>query len=265
LRLAFAFIQFLNKFQKIYPKKQFLDVCYINRDFLSFSLLYRLTALKLRAEIDPKKLNQTKGIDDFRKKVLKNILFTDQTITQGLILAEKRIKQILALKFLQEEDIVKHIGDDHTSIACFWVVLQSALIAWEKKEKIENEKRNSYETYEKLKKINEIFSKSEKHQELLAVELKYIDSLQKKKINEREYERCEHDYLEGLKILISQLEKLPPNSYGLFLKKIFKISNQILEKNFASKIENFNDIKIKLPLSDVENTSKLIELQKNEI
>jgi hypothetical protein len=252
----------LVKLQKNYNQNKFFDICFVNRDFLSFSLLYRLTAFKLKTEINSENLVQKEGIEAFRKKILKNILFIDQATTQGIIFAEKRIKQILSSRVLQEDDIIKIIGDDEASLAFFWIVIKAALIAWEKKEKTESEK-NVYETYEKLKKIDEILTDNEKYSEILPFELKYIENLLKKKKDDNYFEEFELNYLEGFRILISQLEKLPSNSYGLFLKKISKIYSQKMEKNFASKIETFDCIKIKLPLSNFKNISKLIDVPKN--
>ncbi len=238
--------EILIKFQKNYLQKQFFDLCYINRDYLSFSFLYRLTALKLKFEKDLKNKDQIQFFEKFRKKILKNTSFIDQPITQGLILAEKGIKEILTKNLLEEDEIFKSVKNDSTSVACFYLVLQAALGAWEKKEKSENEK-NVYETHEKLKKIYNIVSQNEKFQELLSFELKYFDSIYNKKVENLEIESLEFDYLEGLKIISLQLEKLPSNSYGLLLGKIRKMINKIYEKNFALKKNNFTNTENNLP------------------
>jgi len=59
-------------------------------------------------------------------------------------------------------------------------------------------------------------------------------------------------------MLISQLEKMPSNSYGPLLEKTLEICNEILEKKFGSKIENLDKFKIMFPLSPIETNSKLI-------
>jgi len=120
------------KFQLVENPNSFYDFCFINREYLNYCFLYRLTAFKLRTETDLKIKRQTKKIEDFRKKILNNITFIDQPVSQGLILGEKRIKEILQCS-LSEKEILGKIGDDIPSISCFWVVLNAALSAWEKK------------------------------------------------------------------------------------------------------------------------------------
>mmetsp|Transcript_17712 Transcript_17712/g.44764 ORF Transcript_17712/g.44764 Transcript_17712/m.44764 type:complete len:284 (+) Transcript_17712:121-972(+) len=158
--------------QKVSDEKTFFDFCITNREHLSYCLLYRLTALKLKAESDLQSENQSKNIQNFRKKILENILFVDQPVSQALILSEKRIKEIMESS-LEEKLVLRKIGEDATSVTCFWIVMQAALFAWKKKEDTEN-LQNKTEIYEKLKKIKKIFNKSQKHISLLAHELVFL-------------------------------------------------------------------------------------------
>jgi len=118
--------------QKISDEKTFFDFCITNREHLSYCLLYRLTALKLKAESDIENENQSDNIANFRKKILENILFIDQPVSQALILSEKRIKEILESS-MEKDLILKKIGEDTPNVTCFWIVMQAALLAWEKK------------------------------------------------------------------------------------------------------------------------------------
>ena len=243
--------------QKISDQKTFFNFCLTNREHLSYCLLYRLSALKLKAESEVKNDSQTKNIKNFRKKILENILFIDQPVSQALILSEKRIKEILENP-LKEEFILKKIGEDALSVTCFWIVLYAALLAWRKKEESENF-QIKVETYEKLKKVHEIFSGSQKHRFLLAQELLFLEKYLDAKTNSwTQSQKNQKDLIEGLKILISQLEKLPSNSYGILLQSTVEICNQILKTEFGSKIENLDNFKIFFPLNSIQNDSKLI-------
>ena len=251
----------INSLQIVSDEKKFFDFCVINREHLSYSLLYRLSALKLKAESESNVQTKSKNIDDFRKKILENILFIDQTVSQGLIVSEKRIKEIMESS-LDEKVILQKIPNDPTSISCFWIVLYSAITAWEKKETNEAIVDSS-EIYRKLKKIQMVFVDSQVHQSSLAYELIFLQNLLENKSDVSWSSKKHYDLIEGIKILILQLEKLPSNSYGPLLKKLLKICNQVLAENMGTKVENFDNFKITFPLTNIETESKLIEIQKN--
>ena len=75
----------------------------------------------------------------------------------------------------------------------------------------------------------------------------------------------EIEMIDGIMLLILQLEKLPSNSYGTLHKKTIKLCEKILEKNLGSNLENLTNFKISVPLTDVENNSRLVEIQNNNL
>lgn len=252
----------INSLQKVSDEKNFFEFCVCNREHLSYCLLYRLTALKLRTEGDVSVKNQSKNIDNFRKKILENNMYIDQAISQSFILSEKRIKNIL--ENFREEDILKNIGENSTSVCAFWIVLNSALAAWEKKGVNDNENKKNG-VYDKLKNINTVFLASEKHQSLLAHEMIFYQNSINSGHQKSQSIYSEKEMIEGLMLLILQLEKLPSNSYGTLHKKIIKFCEKILEKNLGSNMENLTNFKISVPLTEVENNSRLVEIQNNNL
>lgn len=252
----------INSLQNVPDESNFFKFCICNREQLSYCLLYRLTALKLKTEGDQSVQKQSKNIDNFRRKILENTMYIDQTISQSLILSEKRIKNIM--ENTDEKNILKNIGENSTSVCAFWIVLNSALAAWEKKSLNDlGVKKNG--VYEKLKNINSVFLASKKHQSLLAHEMIYYQNSIKLDSQQLLSTHNEIEMIDGLMLLILQLEKLPSNSYGTLHKKTIKLCEKILEKNLGSNLENLTNFKISVPLTDVENNSRLVEIQNNNL
>ena len=237
----------------------FFLFCNINREHINYSLLYRLTSLKLRAEADEKIQNQAQLIDDFRNKILENVLLTDQPVSHAFILAEKRLKDLVNNDNITKETIVNSIGKTPIEVSCIWIVLNSALAAWENKKYYENNLVNS-EIYLKMKMINQILSESKLHQSLLPVEIMFI-ALNLNENGKLIEDKCYIDYIEGLMLIICQLEKMPPSSYSFFLEKIKNITKKIFFKNFEKEIENFQYTDIKFSPLKVGALSKLIEVK----
>uniref|UniRef100_A0A7S0MMR5 Uncharacterized protein n=1 Tax=Cryptomonas curvata TaxID=233186 RepID=A0A7S0MMR5_9CRYP len=238
----------------------FFLFCNINREHINYSLLYRLTSLKLRAEADEKIQNQAQLIDDFRNKILENVLLTDQPVSHAFILAEKRLKDIVNNQNITKETIINSFGETSIEVSCIWIVLSSALTAWENKKYYENNLVNS-EIYLKMKMINQILSENKLHQSLLPVEIKLI-ALNLNEYDEKSIEnKCYIDCIEGLMLIICQLEKMPSSSYSIFLEKVKNITKKIFFKNFGKEIENFQYIDINFSPLKIASLSKLIEVK----
>jgi hypothetical protein len=239
----------------------FFLFCNINREHLNYSLLYRLTSLKLRAEADEKIQNQAQLIDGFRNKILANVLIIDQPVSHAFILAEKRLKDLVNNENITKEIIIDSLGENSIEVSCIWIVLNSALAAWENKKYYENNLVNS-EIYLKMKMINQILSESKLHQSLLPVEIKLIalnlNDLGEKILEDKRYIDC----IEGLMLIICQLEKMPSSSYSFFLEKVKNITKKVFFSNFGKEIENFQYIDIKFSPLKVAAMSKLIEVKK---
>jgi len=252
----------ISNLQEMYLKENFTDFCFLNREHLSYDLLYRLTVLKLKSEENTNNQNQILKVDGFRKRILETTMVTDQAISQTLILAEKRIKEILN-KTQNPEFVIQNIGEDRIHISCFWVVLFAALVAWEKKIGSDDQIANS-DTYQKLSTIKEIFVNSEKHQSLLATELKTIQNFLGFENNSNSQSTVGVDCITGLKLLISQLEKLPSSSYGPLLFQVSKFYNKVFFENYGIKNESLRSQNIVFIPKKIKTKSKLVEIQQNK-
>ena len=80
-------------------EKDFLKFCFLNRENISYILLYQITALKLKRDEDDKETLRGNKIIGLRKKILENVQLIDQPISQSLIVSEKIIKEILTRDF----------------------------------------------------------------------------------------------------------------------------------------------------------------------
>ena len=81
----------------------FLKFCFLNRDNISYSLLYQITALKLKGEETDNNSSRSIKIKELRKKILENIQIIDQPITQSLIISEKTVKELLSQENLTSD------------------------------------------------------------------------------------------------------------------------------------------------------------------
>jgi len=258
-KLNISVEEVIKKLQNIQSKEDFLNFCYINRGNLSYDLLYRLTVLKLRNENNQERINQIQKVEIFRKKILESTLVSDQAVAQSLILGEKRIKEILN-KSNDSEIVRKNIGENRISVSCFWVVLFASLIAWEKRISKEGQ-IDSNETYQKLLSIKSIFKESEKHQKLLANELKVIQGELIKDKKEKISTEIDIDSINGLKLLISQLEKLPSSSYGPLLTKVSKIYDEVVFQTYGIKSKGLHEQYSPFTPIPIKTKSRLVEIQ----
>ena len=250
----------ISELQSFRDNSSFFLFCKDNRHYINYSLLYRLTSLKLRAESDKKIQNQSLVVDNFRNKILERLLIIDQPVSQGFILAEKRLKDLISNETFTYETIIESFGKKSIEVSCFWIVLNAALAAWENKKNNENNLTNS-EIYSKMKIINNILYQSKFHQYLMPVEIKHLDI----KLNKREIKIKDDnlyiDYIEGLMLIMCHLEKKPSSSYSFFLHKTKNILQEIFLENFGEEIENFEYTDVKFNPSQIAPLSKLIQVK----
>ena len=157
----------------------------------------------------------------------------------------------------------KNIGEDRINVSCFWIVLFASLVAWEKKSLVEGQ-QDLTGTYQKLLNIKNIFKESKKHQDLLATELKKIQNCLTNEKNENCSQEIDLDSISGLKLLISQLEKLPSSSYGPLLAKISESYRETFFKTYGTETGNLQKQYSPFVPLKIKTKSKLVEIQQNK-
>jgi len=248
----------ITQLQKIQSREFFLKFCNNNREHFSFNLLYRLTALKLKT-CGGNEEELEKSLTEFRKRVQESILIIDQPFSQSLILAEKKIKESLKNK----DDYIfvsENLGDDKVNISCFWIVLNSAIIAWGGEKSRKNENSG---TYDSLLNIKNLISKNPKYQEMLSHEMKFLEKSFGNKSDQDILNNFDPSFLDGIKLMICYLEKLPSSSYGSILLEITRIYNICFQNIFESKTQDIRDFDIQFTPKRVETQSRLAEIQKS--
>lgn len=244
--------------QKIKTREFFLKFCNTNRDHLSFDLLYRLTVLKLKTQSGQETI-VTKNLEDFRKRIQESNVIIDQPFTQSLILAEKRIKE--SLKNTEDTTFVsENIGNTKIEIACFWIVLNSALIAWKTKN-LSNGEDN--QVCNNLTEIKNIISKNPHYNKMLPIEMKFLDKFLYTNDIQLNLDGYDLSTLDGMKLLICYLEKLPSSSYGPILITINKIYKSCFEKLFKTQPQETRDFTIQFTPTVLENQSKIADIRRN--
>lgn len=199
-------------------------------------------------------------IDGFINKILEKLLIVDQPVLQGFILAEKRLKDLINNENFDYNNIIDSIGKKPIEISCFWIILNAAITAWDNKKFIENNS-NNFQIYSKMKMINQILYESKFHQSFIPFEIRLLDlNLNRGETNFKE-DKFYLDHIEGLLLIISQLEKMPASSYSFFLQKIKNITRDIFLRNFGKEIENFEYLDIKFSPIQLPSLSKLTEVK----
>jgi len=235
-----------------------LKFCFLNRDSISYVLLYQITALKLKGEENDFNNTQANKIKVLRKKILENIQLIDQPITQSLIVSEKIVKEILSQDDLSS-NINSIIKQERISVTSLWIVLTAAISAWQKKIEI-GEDENSKFTLEKLKKIKDKVFSNDDFRSFLSKELLFLDSNNLSKIDSKNID-IEVGLIDGLKLLTCILEKLPKSSYGALLDEITTFHDIILEKKLGLKKSSLLENSIQFYPKKINTDSRLVNIR----
>merc|ERR1712100_174957 len=215
----------------------FLKFCFLNRDIISYVFLYQITALKLKGEETGSDSIRANKIKNLKKKILENIQLIDQPVTQSLIISEKVVKEILSLNE-QSSSIFPLIKNDKINISCLWIVLTAAISAWQKK----------------IIFLNDNFRSS------LSKELLFLDSY-KFLVKESENIEFEIGFLDGLKLLICILEKLPKSSYGILLDEVSGCYDSIVEEKLGLKKFSLTQNAIQFNPKKISTDSRLVNIK----
>merc|ERR1712100_137903 len=236
----------------------FLKFCFLNRDIISYVFLYQITALKLKGEETGSISIRANKIKNLRKKILENIQLIDQPVTQSLIISEKVVKEILSLNE-QSSSIFSLIKNDKINISCLWIVLTAAISAWQKKISL-GEDETSRSTLEKLLKIKKIIFLNDNFRSSLSKELLFLDSY-KFLVKESENIEFEIGFLDGLKLLICILEKLPKSSYGILLDEVSGCYDSIVEEKLGLKKFSLTQNAIQFNPKKISTDSRLVNIK----
>jgi len=237
-------------------EKDFLKFCFLNRETVSYVLLYQITALKLKREEDDQETIRGNKIIGLRKKILENIQLIDQPVSQSLIVSEKIIKEILTKEY-SDEDLKSLVKKNKLNISSLWIVLTAAISAWEKKIEFDDDEISS-KTLEKILRIKKIIFSDRKISLFLAKEFVFIDFFS---TNDSISPEAEIGYLDGLKLLICLLEKLPKTSYGTLLEKVSEIYNKVLFKKFGIKKQFLGENVIQFSPKKITTDSRLVNIK----
>jgi hypothetical protein len=236
----------------------FLKFCFLNRDNLSYSLLYQITALKLKGEEKEAENIRSNKIKELRKKILEHIQLIDQPITQSLIVSEKTVKELLT----QDDSISnldKIIKKNRIDVSSLWIVLTAAISAWENKLKFE-EDDNAKTTLKKLKKIKKTVFSDDLVNAFVAKELIFIDSFLFSGTKETAPDLVVEN-LDGIKLLICILEKLPKSSYGILLAEVSYFYNNLLKSKLGLKKMSLTDTAIQFSPRQINTDSRLAKIK----
>lgn len=236
----------------------FLKFCFLNRDTISYDLMYQLTALKLKGEENETDITRVNKIKILRKKILENIQFIDQPITQSLIVSEKIIKELLT----QEDNVLalnSFIKKNKINVSSLWIVLTAAISAWKNKIKLENDESSEI-MLEKLIGIKKTIFSDKITCSLLAKELILLDSHiflpdQVQKIE------IEIGVIDGLKLMMCLLEKLPKSSYGILLEEVWCFYNDLFLSKLGIKKQSLGENMIQFSPKNITTESRLVNIK----
>jgi len=244
--------------QSTEASSDFLKFCFLNRDNISYILLYQLTALKLKGEEGENNIFYDNKIIDLRKKILENIQIIDQPITQSLIVSEKLVKEILQQDRLSPnfDSIIKK---DKININSLWIVLTAAISAWENKIKYGKDEI-SETTLEKLVEIKRKVFQDERFYPFLGKELALIDSFNFSNTTINTID-VEIGLIDGFKLLICILEKLPKSSYGILLHDVSVFYDNLLQTKLGIQKKSVTGNMIQFFPKKIATDSRLVNIK----
>lgn len=120
----------------------------------------------------------------------------------------------------------------------------------------------SAQTLEKIKKIKKIIFSDKKISFLLAKEFVFIDFFN---FEESKSPDVEIGCLDGLKLLICLLEKLPKSSYGTLLEKVSEIYDKVLFAKFGIKKQFLGENVIQFSPKKITTDSRLVNIKDKSI
>lgn len=225
-----------------------LNFVKINREFFSYQLLVQLTFLKIKLENEYDESNQITSFYKLRSHINKSINYIDRNINNFILKSEKIIKTMVDNEDIDFIEIIEEIELNRISVNAFWIVITSAIIAWE--EKIKNEAYIDQKTYLRLLDIKENFCQSIEHSLLMSHEIKKLDAkLFSKDVNHN----IEISDIEGIRLLIAIAEKLQISSYGVLVRRLNLILAEVNPKYYGFKF------------SELTNNSGFLKIKKTDV
>ncbi|AAK39674.1 hypothetical protein (nucleomorph) [Guillardia theta] len=220
----------------------------INREFFSYQLLVQLTFLKIKLENEYDEFNQIASFYKLRSHINKSINYIDRNINNFILKSEKIIKTMVDNESIDYIEIIGDIELNRISVNAFWIVITSAIIAWE--EKIKNESYIDQKTYLRLLDIKKNLFQSIEHSLLISHELKILDAkLFSKDVNHN----IEISDIEGIRLLITIAERLQISSYGVLVRRLKLILDEVNPKYYGFK---FNEL---------TNNSGFLNIKKTDV
>mmetsp|Transcript_16328 Transcript_16328/g.25357 ORF Transcript_16328/g.25357 Transcript_16328/m.25357 type:complete len:321 (+) Transcript_16328:1403-2365(+) len=252
----------ISNLQKCLNKNEIMNFCSINRELLSYSILSRLTSLKLKSQQDSFANEQTGKIELIIKNIIKANSCNDRSNTQAMIQSEKLIKKFLdqPINSVTDEPELK---SSKIKTTWFWIILSSALISWEEKLK-QFENKDDNKTYKNLLEIKKIFMEDNSVLLNLPNEIVYLENQIFKSFIPIKKQQSTLEYVNGVKLLISQLEMLPSTSYGPILKKINLIYCDLLQNQYGIELKKPNLSQVRFVPEELSTESKLVEIKLRE-
>mmetsp|Transcript_28752 Transcript_28752/g.42254 ORF Transcript_28752/g.42254 Transcript_28752/m.42254 type:complete len:321 (-) Transcript_28752:543-1505(-) len=236
----------------------FLKFCFLNRDNISYVLLYQITALKLKSEETENNKTNVNKINNLREKILENIQLIDQPITQSLIVSEKIVKEMLQDEN-RELNFSQVITNDKINIASIWIVLTAAISAWQNKIRYSKDETPKT-TLKKLVDLKKMIFKEERFYSFLSKELSLLDSYDFLS-NTIEPVEIDVGLLDGIKLLICILEKLPKSSYGVLLDDVSIFYNNLLKTKLGLTKQSLTDNIIQFSPKKINTDSRLVNIK----
>jgi hypothetical protein len=236
----------------------FLKFCFLNRDTISYDLMYQITALKLKGEENETDITRVNKIKVLRKKILENIQLIDQPITQSLIVSEKLVRELLT----QGDTTVvlnSFIKKNKINVSSLWIVLTAAISAWRNKTKLENDESSEI-MLEKLINIKENIFSDKITLSLLAKEFILLDSHIFSTDSVQKIE-IEIGVIDGLKLLMCLLEKLPKSSYGILLDEVWCFYNYLVISKLGIKKRSLGENMIQFSPKSITTDSRLVNIK----
>eukprot|EP00186_Timspurckia_oligopyrenoides_P001142 CAMPEP_0182444768 /NCGR_PEP_ID=MMETSP1172-20130603/3118_1 /TAXON_ID=708627 /ORGANISM="Timspurckia oligopyrenoides, Strain CCMP3278" /LENGTH=387 /DNA_ID=CAMNT_0024640403 /DNA_START=173 /DNA_END=1336 /DNA_ORIENTATION=+ len=206
-----------------------------NRHYLRYRFFTYVTSKIMLLEYQGKQ-NEAEELIKMRLTAVKTHLEYDIPFKQAVLRAENGLKNAV-ISENPKDSILSYVNRKPVlELNALWTVTYSALVAWNEKARFEGASAVPRDTVDRIRLCAAVLDDTEEFQAVLAPELKLLQKVIGSKDADRSsfVKGVEDSALQGLGVLIGQLEMYPPKAYGPMVRACLQVLDVILKNDYGN-------------------------------